>query len=338
MSAVKFVKGFMRLFKDVGEHDLSGAATEMAYKLFVAAVPFSLFLASLGSFAAAIFNIDNPTDQVMSAIGDSLPPDAASVIRTQVNNVVESKNPTLLSVSILGTVWAASSAVGTVIKVLNRLAGVKETRPIWKKYGIAVGITALTGFFVIAAFLLQFAGQFFGHTIADQAGVADSFSTVFSLARWPAAFLLLITAVSFMYWAAPNVHLPWRWLTPGAILSVTVWLLTSYVFGLYVANFGSYNATYGALGGIVLLLTWLYISSFIFLLGYQLNAVVASEEEAAPISEVAAEHAPPGTVEPPKQPRHAVKSRASGLLLRALGAAIGVAMRPRSKKKGRAKG
>src|SRR5581483_11370134 len=216
MEWLKLPKGAVRLFKDIGEHDLSGAATEMAYKLFVAAVPFAVFLASLGAFVAAAFDIDNPSQEVMDAVGSSLPADTASVIRTQIDHVVRLKNPTLLSVSILGTVWAASSAVGTVIKALNRLAGVKETRPIYKKYGIAVGLTALMGLTAIGAFLLQFAGQFFGGEIADQVGLQGAYSTVFDLARWPAAFLLLVTAVSFVYWAAPNVHLPWKWLTPGS--------------------------------------------------------------------------------------------------------------------------
>jgi membrane protein len=123
-------------------------------------------------------------------------------------------------------------------------------------------------------------------------------STLFTLARWPIVIALILFAMAFLYWATPNVDLPFQWITPGAVVFTIGWLVASYLFGLYVANFGSYNATYGALGGIVVLLVWFYISAFILLLGGEINALVAQEVAPEKLPQTPAEGATPETVPP----------------------------------------
>ena len=267
-----------RVFKEVGEDDLSGAAGELAYRFFLALFPFFIFLAALGGFVADLLNVRNPTNEVMELLGDSLPSDAASVLRGELESVVNSPSATLLSLGIVAAIWSASSGVSTIVKGMNRIYEVKETRPLWRRYAMNVGLTVLGGLFVLGSIILLLVGQVAGTEVAAELGLADETAAAVSLARWPIIVLMLIIATAFLYWAAPNVRLPFRWITPGAVIFIIGWLVGSFLFGLYVSNFGSYNATYGTLGGIVVLLIWLYLTSFLLMLGAEINAVLAQEE------------------------------------------------------------
>jgi membrane protein len=266
-----------RLFKKVGEDDVSGAAAELAYRFFLAVFPFFIFLAALGGFAASALDVQNPTDEVMDALGDTLPEDAAGVLRTQLEGVLEERNSGLLSIGILGAVWAASSGIGALMKKTNVIFGVDETRPIWMKYAIAVGLTLAGAGLLLVAFSVFFAGQIYGPQIAGEVGLSGTTATLVNLARLPVAVLIILMAVAFLFWRAPNTNLPIKWLTPGAVFFALAWLVATLLFGFYVSNFSSYNATYGALGGVVVLLIWFYLTAFLLLLSAELNVVLAEE-------------------------------------------------------------
>jgi membrane protein len=290
--AIRFGK---RIFKEVGEDDLSGAAGELAYRFFLALFPFFIFLAAMGGFVADLLGVRNPTQEIMKLLGDSLPPDAASVLREQLESVVETRNAQLLSLGIVGAIWSASSGVSTIAKCMNRIYEVKETRPMWRRFLMNIGLTILGGAFSIGCLILLFVGQVAGTEAAADIGLEDQAAMAINLARWPAIFLMLLIATAFLYWAAPNVKLPFRLFTPGALVFIVGWLVMSYFFGLYVSNFGSYNATYGALGGIVVLLVWFYLTSFLLVLGVEINAVLAEGETPEQLPQTPAEGATTGT-------------------------------------------
>src|ERR1044071_3207627 len=291
MAWLRGVKFAIKLWKEVGEDDLSDAASALAYKFFLALFPFFIFLVALSGFAGSLFGVDDPRTEIMSTLATAVPADAYSVINTQVSNVVESKNGALLSFGILGAVWAASSGMGSFMKALNRVYEVKETRPFYKKYAIAVGLTLLGGGLIVGSLVVLVAGQFFAIEVARWFGLEDSASTAIVIARWPLAIAALMAAVAFLYWAAPNVDLPFKWISPGAIFFALTWLVATFAFGMYVANFGSYGDTYGALGGVVVLLVWLYLTSFILLIGAEFNAVLAQQTAPAEIEARAGEAA-----------------------------------------------
>jgi len=280
-----FIQFCRKLIKQIGEDDLSGHAAEMAYKFFLALFPFLIFLVSLGSFVADAANVANPAEEVISQIGSNLPADAASVFETQIAGVTESQNPGLLTVGFIGALWAASSAMGTIIKVLNRTLEVQERRSLPKKYAVTVGLTLLGGIFIMASVVVLVAGQAFGADLVERAGLEGFAATAVLVARYVVIVVLLLLALAFIFWAAPAIRLPFKWITPGAVFFVVTWLPFTYLFGLYVANFGSYNATYGALGGIVVLLVWIYLSSFIFLISAEINAILANRETAEKVAE-----------------------------------------------------
>jgi membrane protein len=274
-----------RLFKEVGEDDLSGLAAELAYRLLLALFPFFIFLAALGGFVASTFSIDNPTERIMNELAGALPADAQGVLREQLESILSSKNGALLTLGIVGAIWAASGAMNTVVKALNRAYDVEETRPFWKRYLLTVGMTVFVGVFFISAFVLLIVGQLFAEDIGAELGIEGIAVTLLNSARLPIVLLLLAVAVAIVYWVAPNVKLPFRWVSPGSVLFIVAFVAFTLGFGFYVANFGSYNETYGALAGVVVMLIWFYATSFIMLAGAELNAVLAKEAEPQAVQE-----------------------------------------------------
>ena len=174
----------------------------------------------------------------------------------------------------MGTLWAASSGVGSLMKAMNRAYGVRETRPALERYALALGLTAFAGLMIVAAFLVLVVWQASGTKIADKMGLGGVAAALLPLARWPVAIVVIPLASGIVYRVAPNARLSFRRILPGTVLFTAVWLVATDLFGLYVSHFASYNSTYGTLGGVVILLVWFYLTAFILLVGAELNAVL----------------------------------------------------------------
>jgi membrane protein len=274
-----FLSFLARLYQEGKEDDIFGLAAELAFRFFFALFPFFIFLAALGAFVARALDVDNPTNEIMSLFGRSVPPDVESVLRTEIEAVIESESIGLVSIGIAGAMVTAASGVSTWIKGMNRIHKVRETRPFWKRYVVALALTLLAGGTLIAGFLLVVGGQLYGLKLADEFGIEGATATLFALVSWPVVIVAVLTTVAFMYWAAPNTRQPFRWLTPGSVMFTASWLLLNFLFGLYVANLGSYNTTYGALGGVVIVLLWFYLTGFMLFLGAEINAVLRQRQD-----------------------------------------------------------
>lgn len=259
--------------------DISGLAAELSYRYFLALFPFFIFLAALGGFIANMAGVQNPTQNVMNLFGDALPADARSVLEKQVRGVVNSQNGALLSVGIIGALYAASGGMKALMKALNRVYDVPETRPFWKSTGLALLLTLAATFGIIGSIILFIVTTAWAGDIADTIGAGSAFAMTIDIIRWPLILLLLFVAVGFMYWVAPNVKVPFRFISPGAVLFVIVWIVASIGFAFYVRNFASYNQTYGALGGVVILLLWLYLTNITMLLGAEINSLLDAERD-----------------------------------------------------------
>lgn len=268
-----------RVAKEFSEDDISGLAAELSYRFFLALFPFFIFLAALGGFIAAAVSSGDPTQQLMDQIGGALPADARSILQDQVRGVLDSRSGGLLSIGIIGAIWASSGAVKALIKALNRVYDVPETRSFWRSTSLALAMTVAGSVCILGSFGLLLATQAFGSDIAGALGAGGAFELTVALARWPVVVVLVMFAVGLVYWLAPNMDVPFRWVSPGAVTFTFVWLITAIAFGLYVANFGSYNKTYGTLGGVVVLLTWLYLSNLMLLLGAEINATLAESKD-----------------------------------------------------------
>lgn len=276
VSPLEFLK---RLWHEFKSDDIGGLAAELSYRYFLAIFPFFIFLTALGGFIARAADVDDPTAEVMDMLGDALPEDAQSLISGQLDAVLQSQDAGLLSIGIIGALWGASGAMKALTKALNRTHDVPETRPFWKTTGLAILMTLAFMIGMVGSVLLLAATQAFGSELAERIGAGSVFETVISIARWPLAVALLLVAVAVLYWIAPNIEMPFRWITPGSVLFVVVWLGATIAFGYYVSNFASYNKTYGALAGVVILLIWMYVTNAVLLLGAEINAIIAELQE-----------------------------------------------------------
>ena len=270
------------LYLETKDDDLAGAAAELAFRQFLALFPFFIFVASLGAFLADVLAVEDPTEEIMQLIGGSLPTNLSGVLRNELAQVLESSNARLASIGIVAAVWASSSGIQAIMKSLNRVFELKETRPFWLRYLLAVLLTLLAGGFLVLAFSLFLVGQIRGLQLAGEFGLEGQLALLLNLARWPFAILAVLLAVDFVYWFGPCARTKFRLLTPGSALFTMAWLGSTYLFALYVTNFGSYNATYGTLGAVAVLLFWFYLTSFIFFLGAELDAILHQRQVEAP--------------------------------------------------------
>jgi membrane protein len=177
-----------------------------------------------------------------------------------------------MSFGIIAALWTSSSAITAITVGLNRAYGVEESRPWWKVRIVALLLILGSSLFVIAATVLLIFGPQLGAWLASSIGLGDVFSVAWNIARWIIIPLCLIVALAVLYYFAPDVEQQWRWITPGSVCAVVGWILASLGFAYYVNNFGSYNTTYGSIGAVIVLLTWLYVTGFFILVGGELNS------------------------------------------------------------------
>lgn len=263
------------IYIEVKSHDLAGVAAELAFRMFLALFPFFIFVASLSAFIADKLDMENPTDEIMSLIGDSLPADVSSVLRNELTSVLDSSNAGLVSIGVLAAIAAASSGFNTIMKSMNRIYGIQEGRPFLLRYLISMVLTVLAGSVFVTAFLLFILGQLYGPDLAGKIGLGGVAAQLVYYGRWPAAMIVVMLAVDFLYWVTPNQRGGFLWVTPGGVIFTLGWLAATFLFGLYVSRFGSYNATYGALGAVVILMLWFYMTSLILFVGAEVNAVLS---------------------------------------------------------------
>ena len=257
--------------------DALGLAAQLAYYLILALFPFILVLVSL----MGTFGSEELASEVLTYFQRVMPQQAYAIIETFTANIIsgQAEAPGLFTFGILFTIWAASGAFAALINALNRAYDVRETRPFWKVRSIAILMTLGLSILVLIGVLLLVLGPQIGDTIAQVFGLKDTFELVWNIARWPAALFFMVFTVALLYYFAPDVEQPFRWITPGGLIGVLLWVLASFAFNIYVSNFGSYNKTYGSIGAMIVLLLYLYISSLTILFGATLNAILIRIKE-----------------------------------------------------------
>jgi membrane protein len=254
-------------------HDVPGLAAELAYRFMFATFPFAIFVVALSGFMASWLGIADPGDRIIRVIGDSLPPDLIGPVKAQLDDMLAHTEPQLLSVGALVTLYAAVGGIDTLMKAMNRAYEVPETRLLPLRMALATLLTVLGGVAVVVSFIAVVGGTLATHQLIDDIGLSGVWPA-FSLLRWPAAFLLLVAAVAALLRYAPSFRTPWRWAATAATAFATVWLVVTYAFGLYVAHFARYDATYGALAGVIVLMLWFYLTAFVLLCAAELAALL----------------------------------------------------------------
>lgn len=263
-----------RYVRQILADDVPGLAAELAYRFMFATFPFAIFVVALSGFITNWLGVADPGGHIIRSIGDALPSDLIGPIKTQLEAALAHTEPQLLSVGALVSIYAATGGIGSLAKAMNRAYRVPETRPLALRLGLAVLLTMLGGVAVVVSFVAIVGGTLATRKLIDDVGLTGAWPAL-SLLRWPVAFLLLVVAVAALLRYAPNVRTPWRWSAVAATAFALVWLAATYAFGLYVAHFASYDATYGALAGVVVLMLWFYLTAFVLVCAAELAALLA---------------------------------------------------------------
>lgn len=272
-----------RSVREFGRDDMSTHAAALAYHVLFALFPFLIFLIALLSF----LHIPRFFDWVLEEGERALPADAYRPLRDVVDQIQGQSQGGLLSVGVLAAIWGASSGIRSLMNALNVAYDVEETRPLWKRYVLSIAYTIGLAALMIAAAALMLLGPEGMEWLADQVGLSQVVVTLWTWLRWPVLVLILMLVAAIVYNVAPNVDQPFRFITPGAVVAVVIWVLAALGFSLYVSNFANYSATYGSLGGVVILLFFFFISSAVLLLGAEVNAEIRNErlgQTPAPVS------------------------------------------------------
>ncbi len=266
---VGWVEIIKRTFRAFGEDDMDSYAAALSYRAMFALFPFLLFLITLIGFLDVPEFFDWLRDQAAAA----LPPQAVE----QVDNIVEDlgeQRGGLMSLGVVVALWTSSIGIRSLMNALNNAYDVQEARPIWKVMPLAVLYTIGIAIILLSAAALMIMGPQAMEWLASQAGLQDTFVTIWTWVRWPLAIFLQMLLVAIIYYLGPNVEQEFKFITPGSVMSVLVWILATWAFGYYVGNFGDYDAIYGSIGAVIVLMLYFYISSAVLLLGAEMNAVI----------------------------------------------------------------
>ena len=264
-----------RTAKETSEDDCLGLAAQLAYYFFLALFPAVLFVLALASF----FPLTNFIDDVVRVLRPIAPADVLGFLEEQLRRISDADSGGILTIGILGAIWSSSAAVVAIVGSLNRAYDIEEGRPWWKVRLTAIGLTVALAVLVLTSFTLIVAGPTLAERLAVSFGFGAVFEWTWKILQWPLAFLLVSSAVGLVYYFGPDAEQDWVWITPGAVVGTLLWVIVSLLFKFYVANFADYNATYGAVGGVIVLLLWFYISGLAILVGAELNAEI---EHASP--------------------------------------------------------
>lgn len=255
---------FHALMKEWERDDLGDIAGAVTFFGITAIFPFLLFLVSLASLV-----IDPElAESLIEQLDEVAPPQVTEILGGFLQTLGAGQDTGLLTVSALASVWIASGGVAALMRALNKAYDVKESRPFWKVRLIAIAAT-------IVAAMLSVVGAFIA--VATPAVAQAIGPPAEDLALWlrlPVAGFVMMLVWALLYYFLPDVEQKFRFITPGSVVGVLIWLLASWGFSLYVVNFGRYEVTYGALGGIIVLLFWMWLSSLMVLLGAVINAVL----------------------------------------------------------------
>jgi membrane protein len=215
------------------------------------------------------------TQPLIDNLNTLAPGSARSILMSSIHNV-QSHRGTAGAVFVIGLVaalWSASGYVAAFMRASNVVWDVEEGRPIWKTYPLRLGVTVVTVILLtVSAAAVVFTGTL-ASRLGSVIGVGATAVQVWDIAKWPVMALVAVVILAILYWAGPNVRQPGiRWVSPGGVLALVLWLVVSALFALYVSNFASYGRTYGALGSVIVFLVWLWLTNIVILLGAEFNA------------------------------------------------------------------
>jgi len=282
LSGLSWKQMASRVWAEIQADDVFGDAAKLAYYFLLALFPLLIFLTSaiglvIGSGTGIRHALFNYLSQVM-------PSSAFQLIYNTVWEVTNASGAGKLSFGLLATLWAAASGVGAMMRSLDTAYELQESRPWWKQRLVALGLTLALSVLIIGAVVVIFGGSKIVDYLGKRYGFGDAFVISWKILQWPIAFAFMLLAFALIYFFAPDFRKQrWKWITPGSVIGVAVWLAVSFTFKGYLHFFDSYSKTYGSLGAVIVLMLWLYLTGAAVLIGGEVNAETekAAAEQAA---------------------------------------------------------
>jgi membrane protein len=274
-----------RTYEETLADDVFNLAAQQAYYFFFALFPALLALLSIASF----FPIENLTGEITTYLQRVAPKDVTDIVTQQIIKIGQSNAGGILTIAFVFTLWSSSSAVLAMCSTLNAAYDITEGRPWWKVRLTAIGLTIGLALFILVSMTLVVAGPALAEKVAEAMRLGPVFTWTWKILQWPLVFTFVATAIALVYYFAPDAEQDWMWITPGSVLATMLWIVVSLAFRFYVSNFASYNETYGAIGGVMVLLLWFYVSGIALLIGAELNAEI---EHASPYGKDVGEKVP----------------------------------------------
>jgi membrane protein len=261
------------VFTRFDEDEVLTRSASLAYYFMLALFPMLLFLVSLLGMIAgprAAFR-----EAVVGTLGRLAPGEAAGLIRHVLDQTVRSSGTLKLSFGLLGALWAASGGTGALVVALNVINRIKERRSFLKLRLTLVGLTLALAILILVAVGLVMYGSELGRLVASGGLPGRAFLILWKIGEWAVSLGCMFLSFSLIYYFAPDLEeRRWFWVTPGALLGVCIWLAISAGFRIYLRFFDSYSATYGFIGGVIILMLWLYLTGMAILIGGEINAVI----------------------------------------------------------------
>ena len=264
-----------RAAKETIADDVLSLSAQQAYYFFFSLFPALLTLIALASF----FPLSNVTDDVGRALGPVVSPQVLELIQEQMRRLANNDNGGLLTFGVAGAFWSSSAAIVSIVGAVNRAYDIEESRPWWKVRLLAIGLTLAVAVVVLVAFSLVLAGPALAQKLGTATGWGAPFESAWLVLQWPLVFGLVAFGIGLIYYFGPDADQDWVWITPGAVVATILWLVISLLFKVYVARFTDYEAAYGSVGAVIVLLLWFYLSGVAILTGAELNSEI---EHASP--------------------------------------------------------
>src|SRR5207249_1661950 len=262
-----------RVWSETKRDDVFGRAAQLAYYFLLALFPLLIFLTSvIGLIVGSGTGMRHALFAYLSRV---MPSTAFHLIDSTIWEISWARGAGKLSFGFLAALWAASHGMGAVTQALNAAYDLEETRPWWKQRIVAIGLTLALSVVIIAALLIVLAGGKIADLLATHYALGSIFTVTWKILQWPLALAFMLLAFAVIYYFAPDLRdQDWKWLTPGSVIGVGLWLLVSFAFKGYLHFFNSYSKTYGSLGAVIVLMLWLYLTGLAVLIGGEVNSEI----------------------------------------------------------------
>jgi membrane protein len=296
---------FKKLYEELVDDAVSDSSAQLSFYFLFALFPFMFFLVTL----AAYLPLGDAVQSLLVRLQHFLPSSAHELIAEHLKALLGAERPKLLTAGLLTTLWTASRGVDALRKAMNLAYDVKESRPFVRTQVLAILMTVAGALLIVIALATMVVGGRFGVWLAGHIPYGMELKSLVVLLRWPVAAVAITLMLALCYYVLPDVQQEFKFITPGSVIGSAMWLGSTWGFTQYVEHFGKYNVTYGSIGGVVVLMLWLYITGLIVILGGEVNAIIehASNDGKAKGARVAGEPAPPLEMRPSAASPGAVK-------------------------------